>query len=278
MRKVLKPSFEISQIIVDCVSNMQTGKDKYIDAISVIDEYSERFDEAMNQNRAYELTVHEMVTDSLSKNDMVTLYTNKFAKKGQPGRIYYDKIILAPANGTCPLCGIGQVATLDHYMAKTLYPALAVTPHNLIPACRDCNEVRKSVHFNVASDMTLHPYYDEVQNSEWLVATVISIYPICVRYDINASIQDPELRSRLAKHLEVFELKERYAKKAAEEITAHKLVFQTMLDAGGSDGLRDYLQLLYSSSYAIEINSWRTALYKALMNVEQIVTNGKIAY
>ena len=167
MRKLPKPSFDINDIITDCVSNMREGKDKYLTAIPVIDTYSTQYDESMFQGAAHELAIHDMVTDDLSKDDMVSLYTNKFAKKDQPGRKYYDKIKLAPPNSICPLCGIGQVTTLDHYMAKTLYPSLAVTPHNLIPACRDCNDPRGAVHFESAGDMTLHPYYDEVQNLEF---------------------------------------------------------------------------------------------------------------
>lgn len=278
MRKLAKPSFPINKVITDCVSNMRGDREKYINAIPVIDEYSARYEDTMAQHTAHELTAHEMVTDDLSKDDMVMLYTNKFAKKDQPGRIYYDKIKLLPTNGICPLCGIGQVATLDHYMAKTLYPTLAVTPHNLIPACRDCNDPRGAVRFDSAADMTLHPYFDDAQNVEWLSAAVVSTYPICVSYAIDGALQDNELRNRLSNHLEVFDLKERYAKKAAEEISANKLTYQAVLDAGGLEGLRSYLQLLYTSAYSSEKNSWRTALYKALLNVEQIVIDGKLAH
>lgn len=278
MRKLPKPSFDINDIITDCVSNMREGKDKYLTAIPVIDTYSTQYDESMFQGAAHELAIHDMVTDDLSKDDMVSLYTNKFAKKDQPGRKYYDKIKLAPPNSICPLCGIGQVTTLDHYMAKTLYPSLAVTPHNLIPACRDCNDPRGAVHFESAGDMTLHPYYDEVQNLEWLSAVIVSTFPICVKYAVSDTLPDSELRVRLSTHLEVFDLSNRYSKKAAEEISAHKLTYQAMLDNGGIEGLREYLQLLYTSAYSVEKNSWRTALYKALMNVEEIVVDGKLAH
>ena len=278
MRKLPKPTFDLNDIITDCVSNMREGKDKYLTAIPVIDTYSTQYDESMFQGAAHELAVHDMVTDDLSKDDMISLYTNKFAKKDQPGRKYYDKIKLAPPNSICPLCGIGQVTTLDHYMAKTLYPSLAVTPHNLIPACRDCNDPRGAVHFESAGDMTLHPYYDEVQNLEWLSAVIVSTFPICVRYTVSDTVLDSELRVRLSMHLEVFDLSNRYSKKAAEEISAHKLTYQAMLDNGGIEGLREYLQLLYTSAYSVEKNSWRTALYRALMNVEEIVVDGKLAH
>lgn len=278
MRKLEKPSFEVSNIVQDCVSNMRLNPDIFVEAIPAIEEYSDRFDELMEVFEAHELKTHDMVTEKLSKEDMVSLYDNKFSKKGQPGRKYYDKIKIAPVNGTCPLCGMGQVATLDHYMAKSLYPTLAVTPNNLIPACRDCNEIRRSVRFDAASDLTLHPYYDDIQNIEWLVAKVVSVQPICVAYEISDSLGDSELRRRLEKHLETFKLKSRFAQKAAEELSAHRMVFQEIFNVGGADELRNYLHLCYNGLKSAEINSWRTALYKALKNVEEIIVNGIIAF
>ena len=278
MRKLTKPSFKIRNIVQDCVSNMRSNTDRFMDAIPVIDEYSERFDELMEALEAYELETHDMVTDVLSKEDMVSLYDDKFSKKGQPGRKYYDKIKIAPINGTCPLCGFGQVATLDHYMAKSFYPTLAVTPNNLIPACRDCNEIRRNVRFDTESDLTLHPYYDDVQNIEWLVAKIVTVAPICVEYEVSESLGDTELRHRLEKHMEVFELKRRFAKKAAEEIYSHRNTFQLIIDSGGTEVLLSFIQLQSFALQSTEMNSWRTALYKALTNVDQYVVNGKLAF
>ena len=278
MRKLTKPSLEIRNIVQDCVSNMRSNTEKFVDAIPVIEEYSTRFDKLMGVLESYELEPHDMVTEELSKEDMVSLYDNKLSKKGQPGRKYYDKIKIAPINGTCPLCGFGQVATLDHYMAKSFYPTLAVTPSNLIPACRDCNEIRKNVRFDTETDLTLHPYYDDVQNIEWLVAKIVAVSPVCVEYEVSGSLEDEALRHRLEKHMKVFELKRRFAEKAAEEIYSHRNTFQSMIDAGGTDALLSFIQLHSIALQSTEMNSWRTALYKALTNVDQYVVNGKLAF
>lgn len=56
----------------------------------------------------------------------------------KPARI--RRYLMSLANtGKCPICGIGQASTLDHYLAKTIYPTYAVTPYNLVPVCKDCN-------------------------------------------------------------------------------------------------------------------------------------------
>lgn len=277
MRRLDKPPFSVEQVITTCISNMREGKSKFIDAIGEIQKSSETFDEKMRQEAVWEIPTHQMVTEHLTKEDMVKLYTNKFAKKGQPGRKYYDKIKLSPQNGTCPLCGIGQVATLDHYMAKTMYPSLAVTPCNLIPACRDCNEIRGVEVIDSTETMTIHPYYDEVQSFEWLCAKIVATHPICIEYEVSDSLENQQVRTRLEQHMELFELKKRYSQKAAEELASNHGIFQMVLAAGGLDALRNHIRLCYESCYAYEKNSWRTALYRALMHVEQIVVDGKIA-
>ena len=154
-------------------------------------------------------------------------------------------------------------------MAKTLYPVFAVSPRNLVPACKDCNTVRGTVVFMTAADMTLHPYYDEVQSFDWLEARIIPGGTPSVEYYVSEQIEDDVLRSRLEKHLDVFQLKQRYANKAVEEIIAHQSSFAQLLGIGGKDILIAHLQLIYNSCHDAEKNSWRTALYKALIVAEQ---------
>ncbi|WP_304509165.1 HNH endonuclease [Anaerotignum sp.] len=278
MRKIDKPTMSIGEIINCCVSNMRDGSDlKYLNAIAKITAYSEDFNRKMESTTAHLLQNHTKVTEDLNKEDMIKLYTDKFAKLGQPGRKYYDRLKLSAQNGICPICGVGQVSTLDHYLAKTLYPFLAVTPQNLVPACRDCNENKRSMDFKHASDMTLHPYYDDCQANEWLSAKIISVQPIYIEFGVCSDLSDKQLSYRLSSHLNAFELGKLYSKKAVEELAANHSMFQNILDKGGKEHLRTYIEQIYLSNYEYEKNSWRTALYKALMDVDLIIIRGKIA-
>ncbi|HDR6315494.1 TPA: hypothetical protein QCU53_002225 [Bacillus thuringiensis] len=77
---------------------------------------------------------------NISKTEMLKLYTDKLAKLKQPGRVYYDKLMDSPLNHMCPLCGSRPVDSLDHYLPKEKFPAFAISPINLIPACLGCNK------------------------------------------------------------------------------------------------------------------------------------------
>ena len=102
---------------------------------------------------------------------MIKVYTNRMAKEGAPGRPVYNALKLAARR--CPLCGHRDVSTLDHYLPKTAFPLLCVTPSNLVPACSDCNKVKSDALPATAADQTLHPYFDDADQDAWLKAEVV---------------------------------------------------------------------------------------------------------
>ena len=104
------------------------------------------------------------------------VYDGRMAAQGSPGRAIYDAIKVGSPNGLCPLCGQRVVATLDHYLPKSRYAALAVNPANLIPACSDCNKAKS----DAVAD-TLHPYYDNIENDLWLRAELKEVRPASVQ-------------------------------------------------------------------------------------------------
>lgn len=63
-------------------------------------------------------------------------------------------------NTRCPICGrilerssktgVGN-ADLDHFLPKSIYPQFALYPENLIPICKDCNQIEKG-----KKDLTLY--------------------------------------------------------------------------------------------------------------------------
>lgn len=125
---------------------------------------------AEDYNNTIPHNIENFIHPCLSEKDTVALknvYKDKFSKAGSVGRKYYD-IIMAQAQGVCPICGTGTPTNLDHYLPQSSYPLLVVTPLNLIPSCRDCN-MGKGSYFSAKSiDLPLHPYFDKIQ-CKWLV-------------------------------------------------------------------------------------------------------------
>lgn len=124
---------------------------------------------AENYNNTIPHSIEKFIHPCLSDEDIAALknvYKNKFSKAGSVGRKYYD-IIMAQAQGVCPICGTGTPTNLDHYLPQSRYPLLVVAPLNLIPSCKDCN-FNKGTYFSARSiDLPLHPYFDQIQ-CKWL--------------------------------------------------------------------------------------------------------------
>ena len=123
---------------------------------------SREFDREARRGRLDRITKHRTVAPDVTKAEMEKVYTQRMAKVGAPGREIYDEIFSAPPGGRCPLCVQRSVTTLDHHLPKALFPALAVTPLNLVPACSDCNKAKLGASPDTARDAPLHPYYDDL--------------------------------------------------------------------------------------------------------------------
>ena len=161
---------------------------------------------------------------------MVRVYDGRMAAQGSPGRAIYDAIKVGSPNGLCPLCGQRVVATLDHYLPKSRYAALAVNPANLIPACSDCNKAKSN-----AVDDTLHPYYDNIENELWLRAELKEIRPASVSFLVDPPASwTPVFADRVTRHFRVFGLNRLYAVHAAQNISGMQWRLSRLADAAGA--------------------------------------------
>lgn len=191
--------------------------------------------------------------------EMAWLYDNRMVGKSAPGRPVYNAIRNASPQGRCPLCGHRDVTTVDHYLPKSAYAALAVNPANLIPACGDCNHMKSSVTRDI-----LHPYYDNAEKDRWLAATVIEGTPPAFRFEVRTPDTWPAaLAERARRHFATFELDTLYAQQAARELSGIKFRLEGILGQRGPDGVRLHLLEDERSWRAARLNCWQSAFYGA---------------
>src|ERR1700722_7085068 len=103
------------------------------------------------------------VVGEVTRHEMSSLYDNRLARLGSPGRQAHDFILNGPRNGRCPLCGHRRVSTLDHHLPQSRFAAVALYPLNLVPACKDCNFTKRQTTSETEEENTLHPYFDNVE-------------------------------------------------------------------------------------------------------------------
>ena len=201
----------------------------------------------------------------VSAKELEKVYTNRMAKKGAPGRRIYDRILASAEHGRCPLCGQRTVSTLDHYLPKAHFPLQAVMPANLVPACQDCNKAKSDSIAKVSSEQTLHPYFDDIDSDEWLVATLVRRRPAAVKFQAVApNSWSTVMVDRLTLHFDTFSLGTLYASHAAQELVDIRESLSTLFGVGGESAVRDRLAEDHVSRRSARRNSWQSALYKAL--------------
>lgn len=272
MRHLQKPLLQIEDIIKDCTASYrqetQDGiKSKLHASIDVICAESRIYDDEAEQQNWSAFQPHTMVNGILSKDDMCNVYDSKFVKVEKIRSKYYDHLMSLAKSGKCPICGIGQVSTLDHYLAKTIYPTYAVTPYNLVPVCKDCNFAKHDSPVDPAC-APLHAYYDEVDSVIWLKASLSkSGEEFVAEFSVCSSLleHNPSLYQRLMNHMELYKLNKAYAIQASTEIAENNLFWRKKYESWGREGLIKHLSEVLSSKEAYQLNTWNTALLRALI-------------
>lgn len=200
---------------------------------------------------------------NVSPKEMKAVYDEKFARAKSTGRPYYDAIMAQAELGICPICGVRQVSTLDHYLPKAKVPTLSVTPCNLIPSCRDCN-MEKKTDMDLTPDATpVHLYYDRLPDEPWLHVHIgeqleITYFILC------PESWDNILRRRVEKHLDTYHLHGLYSAHAATELEDKRVRWKELIDLGVEQGVVDDIRGMRNSAEANDLNSWKSALYRGL--------------
>lgn len=205
-----------------------------------------------------------ILPNKVTKDQMKKVYTEKFVPKDSPGRKFYDIIKSIPDGGKCPICGERIVKNLDHYMPKSVYTTLIVTPENLIPTCRDCNFDKRAFTILKPEDAPLHPYFDHIDKEVWLSVKLLPNQAV-IYYAKCPESWFEVLKKRVENHLILFELDEFYGSKAGQEIADEIWGWREMLNENGKPELMGHLKMRCNSIEKNRLNSWKAALYRGLI-------------
>jgi hypothetical protein len=267
MKKLLKPidePLDVFEACIDRVRNVEL-KTRLVACKEEVEAASIEYDEKAILVELHTINSRDNVANTVSADEMKKVYTSRMAKKLAPGRIYYDKIMSIPEHGRCPLCSQRIVSTLDHHLPKAHFPALAVSPLNLIPACQDCNKTKSEDIPNSPEEETLHPYYDDVEGFTWIKARLTEDVPVVVEFYVNPPAGcDRILKKRLKHHFKTFKLAALYTSHAAEELSGMEYIANKVYTAGGSADLKSYLEDTAEGKKSVNPNSWQAALYVCL--------------
>lgn len=269
MISIPHPKFSAKDCFESCISQKRCKKEKkeLSDCTQIIENAEKEYKRKAASFDLHLFSENSCLEKYINTKNIEKLYKNNFSRRGTETRSkYYDKIMLSATNGLCPLCGVGTASTLDHYLPKSTFPSLSVTPSNLIPCCKDCNIAKKSYTPLLKNDQLLHPYYDILPEDVWLNAyihdsTDFSI--VLFKAEPSTSFQ-ASLKKRIEKNFKDLNLGALYSSNAANEVCGIKSELLKLYESGGDSLIKNSLHERHLSWKAININCWQAALYRCL--------------
>lgn len=225
----------------------------------------ERFRDAARDGLLHSLCSAAFAVPDIPAADVVAWAYENGMVGAKAGRALYERLLAAPQDERCPLCGHGVVRTLDHVMPKKAFPALCVDPLNLVPACADCNHAKGEAAPSSAETTPLHPYLDRIDHDSWLNARVVHGDPLWLEFFVNPPpTWDRVLIGRAQYHFELFGLGRLFATQANRTLSGIRGQLTAMLEAGGAQVVRAYLTGEAATRLADRPNGWEGVTYRAL--------------
>ncbi|MFD7609871.1 HNH endonuclease [Streptomyces sp. NPDC059828] len=271
MLPIPKPAQDAKSVFDACTATAKplTARTKLQALKDTVAKAAAEYDTAATNRALHKLTHLQDQPDGKPKKpggineQLKKTYTNRMVHKKSPGRDVYDQLLAEAPDGRCALCGQGIADTLDHQLPKTHYPLLAVTPANLVPACRDCNFYKGEQAPASAEKQTLHPYYDgQVHEHVWLFARIVGPPTPAVSFCASPPPEMPPLlAARVRHHFTTLKLARLYNPQAGPELRYLSRSLRRLPTAAINEHLREGA----ADWTAIEgPNSWQAALYRAL--------------
>lgn len=276
MRKINKPVLRAAVVYPVCLATVRNSglRGRLAGCQTLINDAETEFEAKITKGQIYTIARETVVNGNVTDKELKNVYTAQMVQA--KGRVYYDQLLIAAPRGLCPLCSHREATTLDHYLPKSKYPRLSIVPINLIPSCKDCNTGKLADYPMGPNDETLHPYYDNIENVLWLNAIVNKTTPVSLSFNVKPPASwDTLLTNRVISHLDCFNLNILYATQSARRLSGMKYNLEKIYSSGaGQVGIEKYLTDEATSNAAINLNSWETAMFKALSEDDWFCSTG----
>ncbi|WP_145949469.1 HNH endonuclease [Paenibacillus sp. Y412MC10] len=277
MRPIPRPTFSVKEVFTTSISRIRDPdlKARLEGCLNEIIIDSDIYDTKATNATLHQISKKTHINVNVTKDEMNKVYTDRMVNKKGPGRNFYEKLRYPNGFDKCPLCGHLPIKTLDHYLAKTDHPSLAVSPNNLVPACNDCNQIKNAATPTCSEEETLHPYFDDIDDEQWLFARVVQTTPVSFNFFIQPPENAPDLLAKRVKyHFELYKLNRLYKSEAATEISDITYQLKSLLNKAGPIAVKKHLSEMAISCLESRKNSWKTAMYEALSNDSWFCNHG----
>ena len=193
-------------------------------------------------------------------NDMKSLYNDKFV-----GSEYYS--IIKESQKVCPICGKREVSELDHYYAESIYYTFSVTPHNLVPICKECNKNKLRIDSNSCDFHVFHPYFDEPYKLKYLKLNYTFINGNFTPKIFIMDLPDKAKENEIIKNFELFKLIEFYEFEILKVFEDFKDNVVTLIKGNiEKDKIKELMKIRFESETSADVNSLKNIFYECVID------------
>ena len=275
MYSIPKPAHDAAEVYLSCARRVHApDRAPYLRAAPEVDIACTEYAQHAAAGTLHEIAASATVGE-LSAVQMKKLYESKVVKPRAGSRPLYDELITSARHGICPFCVARDVSTLDHFLGKAHYPALAVAPANLIPCCSRCNTLKGETRVTRPDEQLIHPYFDVVEDVSWLRAVVEGTTPPAVRFRVDPpAIWTVDTSRRVQHQFDLMHLDQLYSSKAAGQMADIRLRLERLHAAKGHQGVSEHLSDEAESRMARNRNAWQAVTFQALAECEWYCDGG----
>jgi hypothetical protein len=189
-------------------------------------------------------------------------YSNRLVRT-KSSRKFYDVLKELVGEFDCPYCLRREVDELDHYLPKSKFHHLAVTPLNLVPICSRCNKKKTDFVATTEQEQPLHPYFDDLGDYDWLIASLDERHGVTTFSIAPSPRWSAVLVARVEAHFDRHGLANLYAKQSTRLLGGLRLRLTQRLAFGGVDAVRSSLLDLARSWENGGFEPWNVAALRA---------------
>jgi len=270
MKQITKPTKNVADIL-EILKSDTTRMSALLDIDSLFEILEERetlYLEKVDNNTLFEIPREQNISARVDKVKIISYYEYRILEKPN-GRVFYDELILSAPQNICPYCSLKTVKTIDHFLPKSEYPSYSITPHNLVPSCRDCNTEKKINYPTSPTDQTFHPYFDKVDTQCWIKAELNRTEPLSFQYTVIKPNDWNDIKlDRARSHFNSYNINELFSNEANRELRGMQHLFKDLYSKD-RNLLKEHVESIYNSW----LNGhgpidWKTLMYQEVSTNE----------
>ncbi|MGF6260986.1 hypothetical protein OKW49_001887 [Paraburkholderia youngii] len=143
-----------------------------------------------------------------------------------------------------------------------------------MPICDFCNKAKLSSYPRNASQQTIHPYYDDFTQEQWIYAQLDIDGPPALTFFVDPPPHwDETKRLRAQRHFDIVKLGLSYTSNANEDMSSLRGHLESIENREGAAGVLAHLKE-EQNRYLERLNSWQHVMYQTLASHDWFVAGG----